>query len=167
LTYNKGEYVQYALNGVCLIEDIKSINIDRSKNPKDFYVLKPTGANTSKIYVPVENEMLVSKMRPLLTKKEADALIDSLKDDKIDWIEDRKLRNTTFGSIIKESNPKELLKLVGCIYIQKQKLISEGKKLSGTDEKQLAQAEALIENELSFILNLEHKGLESYIKSRL
>ena len=24
MTYNKGEYVQYALNGVCLIEDIKA-----------------------------------------------------------------------------------------------------------------------------------------------
>lgn len=167
MTYNKGEYVQYALNGVCVIEDIKSIDLNRSKSPKDFYVLKPISGNTSKIYVPVENEQLVSKMRPLLTKEEADSLIDSLKLDKFEWIEDRKIRNTTFSDIIKESNPKKLLKLVGCIYIQKQKFIAEGKKLSGTDEKQLTQAEALIENELSLVLNLAPKGLEPYIKSRL
>lgn len=167
MSFKKGEYVQYALNGVCVIDDIKKINIDRSKNPKEFYVLKPVSAYTSTIYVPVENGELVSKMRHLLSKEDANTLIDSLKQDKTEWIEDRKERNNFFNNIIKEANPKELLKLVGCIYIQKQKLLNAGKKLSGTDEKQLVQAESIIKNELSFVLNLENKGIESYIKSRI
>ena len=106
-------------------------------------------------------------MRHLLSKEDANTLIDSLKQDKTEWIEDRKERNNFFNNIIKEANPKELLKLVGCIYIQKQKLLNAGKKLSGTDEKQLVQAESIIKNELSFVLNLENKGIESYIKSRI
>ena len=61
MSFKKGEYVQYALNGVCVIEDIKKINIDRSKNPKEFYVLKPVSAYTSTIYVPVETESLYQK----------------------------------------------------------------------------------------------------------
>lgn len=167
MNHKKGEYVQYALNGVCLIEDIKSIDINHSKNPKEFYVLKPIGLNTSTIYVPTENAELVSKMRPLLNKNEADSLIESLRNDKTEWIDDRKERNTKFNSIIKESDPKELLKLIGCIYIKRQKLESKGKKLSSTDERQLAQAESLIENELAFILELENVSISNYIKSKL
>lgn len=143
------------------------MDLNRSKNPKEFYVLKPINTNTSTIYVPAENSELVSKMRHLMTKENADALIDSLNQDKTEWIEDRKERNVTFENIIKKADPKELLKLVGCIYVQKQKLLSEGKKLSSTDEKQLVQAESIIKNELAFVLNLENKGIEEYIKSRI
>ena len=43
--YRKGEYVRYANNGVCLIEDIRS---DSPKGKgKEFYVLKPVGDRKS------------------------------------------------------------------------------------------------------------------------
>jgi len=167
LEYKKGDYVRYTSNGVCRIDDIKSIDLNRNKNPKNFYVLKPIGASTSTIYVPLENEELVSKMRHILSKDNIDSLINSVKQDKIEWIEDRKERNNSFKQIIKDSDPKELLKLVSCIYLKKQELSEVGKKLSATDEGHLSQAEALIENEFAFVLNIDGMGVGKYIKKIL
>jgi len=167
LEYKKGDYVRYSSNGVCFIEDIRTIDINHSKNPKTFYVLKPISTNSSTIYVPLENEELVSKMWYILSKTDIDNLIDSVMQEKIDWIPDRKERINCFKQILKDSDPKELLKLVGCIYLKKQELRNEGKKLSSTDENHLAQAEALIENEFSFVLKLDDFSVGNYIRARL
>ncbi|MBQ7986383.1 MAG: CarD family transcriptional regulator [Clostridia bacterium] len=167
MDYKKGDYIRYASNGVCLIDDIKSIDINRSKNPKSFYVLKPISASSSTIYVPLDNNELVSKMRYILSKTEIDSLINSVKNDKIDWISDRKERNNSFKQIIKDSDPRELLKLVSCIYLKKQELSADGKKLSSTDEGHLLQAEALIENEFAFVLKLDGLGVGNYIRAML
>lgn len=167
LEYKKGDYIRYASNGVCLIDDIKSIDLNHSKNPKNFYVLKPIGGGSSTIYVPLENKELVSKMRYILSKNEIDSLINSVKQDKIDWIDDRKERNNSFKQIIKDSDPRELLKLVSCIYLKKQDLAGDGKKLSSTDENHLSQAESLIENEFSFVLKLDGLGVGNYIRTIL
>lgn len=167
MEYKKGDYIRYASNGVCLIDDIKNIDLNRSKKPKRFYVLKPINASSSTIYVPFENEELVSKMRHILSKNDIDALIDSAKQSKIDWISDRKERNNSFKQIIKDSAPQDLLKLVSCIYLKKQELSLEGKKLSSTDENHLSMAETLIENEFSFVLNLDSNSVGQYIRSRL
>lgn len=39
--YRKGEYVRYACNGVCLVDDIR-LDVPAGKGtPKEFYILKP------------------------------------------------------------------------------------------------------------------------------
>lgn len=167
MEYKKGQYIRYAANGVCLIEDIKIIDYNHSNNPKTFYVLKPISAQASTIYIPTENSELVSKMRHLLDKSEVDALIDTVKLEKTEWISDRKVRSNAFRQILKDSVPLELLKLILCIYLKKIEMSNEGKKLSSTDESILSQAEALIENEFAFVLKLDGIDVRKYIISRL
>ena len=167
MEYKKGDYIRYSSNGVCLIDDIKSMDINHTKKPKDFYVLKPISASSSTIYVPLDNEELVSKMRYILSINDVDTLIDSVKQDRTDWIADRKERNNVFKQIIKDAQPNELLKLVGCIYLKKQALLKEGRKLSTTDENYLSQAESLIENEFAFVLKLDGIDVGNYIRTRL
>ena len=167
MNYKKGDYIRYASNGICLIEDIKDMDLYRTKKPKKFYVLKPVNAALSTIYVPLENSELVSKMHNILSKKEIDQLIDSIEQDKIEWISDRKERNNSFKQVVIDSDPKELLKLVGCIYLEKQKLSKMGKKLSSTDQNYLSQAELFIENEFSFVLGMDGVDIGNYIKKRL
>lgn len=167
MDYKKGDYIRYASNGVCLIEDMRDIDIKRSKKPKKFYVLKPVNASLSTIYVPLDNEELVSRMQRLPSKAEIDCLIDSVEQEKIDWISDRKMRNESFKQIVRNSDPKELLKLVGCIYLEKERLSELGKKLSSTDQNYLSQAESIIENEFSFVLGLADIDIGDYIRKKL
>ncbi len=167
MTYKKGDYIRYSSSGVCLIEDIKKLDYTRSKNEQDFYVLKPVGASSSTIYVPVANENLTSKMRYILKKDEIDKLIQSVKKDEILWIEDRKARTENFKDILKRCDPQELLKLVSCIYLKKNEFADSGKKLTATDDSVLTQAEAMIENEFSFVLNLSGAQVGEYIREKL
>lgn len=165
--FNKGEYIKYTTSGVCLIEDIKKMDYLHTHNPQDFYVLKPVANPGSTIYVPLANEELTSRMRRILNKEEIDALIDSTKEEKIEWIADRKARNEKFKAIISKCEPRELLKLVSCIYLKKQEMEAGGKRLSATDDSILSGAESLIENEFAFVLNLTGTHLGAYIRNRL
>ena len=167
MEYKKGDYIRYASNGVCHIEDIKSIDLNHSKQPRSFYVLKPIGASSSTIYVPLDNDELVSKMRYILSKNDIDDMLSSIRQDTVPWISDRKERNNFFKQIIKDSNPKELLRLIGCIYLKKQELAEANKKLSSTDENYLSQAEALIDNEFSFVLKFDNVAVGKYIQTQL
>lgn len=166
-SFSKGEYIKYATSGVCLIENITKLDYLHNHNPQEFYVLKPVGANTSTVYVPLSNEALTSKMRKLLSKEEIDSLIDESNKDVIEWINDRKVRSEKFKGIILKAEPVELLKLVRCIYMKKIELKKSGKNLSSTDDALLGVAEGLIENEFSFVMNLSGEQLGEYIRERL
>lgn len=166
-SFSKGEYINYATSGVCLIEDITKLDYLHNNNLQEFYVLKPLRNKTSTVYVPIENEKLISKMRKLLSKEEIDSLIDSSKSDAIEWINDRKVRSEKFKSIISKAEPCKLLQLVSCIYMKKLELKNVGKKLSSTDDSFLGIAEGLIENEFSFVMNLSGPQLSAYIRERL
>ena len=40
-TYQKGEYIRYACNGVCLVDDVRLDRLTKKEPPKEFYILKP------------------------------------------------------------------------------------------------------------------------------
>lgn len=165
--YRKGDYVRYSCSGVCLVEDIRHDSPAGKGSPKDFYILKPVSDPGSTIFVPTASDTLVSKMARLPSQGEVDALILSTKQEDLPWIADRKVRTANFQTIVKTCNLRDLLQMVDCIYRQKEALTSKGKKLSASDESTLRRAESLIENELSFILDLAGDQVSGYIRGKL
>ena len=76
--YRKGEYVRYACNGVCLVDDIR-LDVPAGKGtPKEFYILKPVSNPASTIFVPTGSPALVEKMARLPNREELDQLILSV-----------------------------------------------------------------------------------------
>ena len=81
--FKVGDHVVYGTNGVCLISDVTRSPFDK-RDTRTFYVLKPlSGASTSLIYTPVDNEQVL--MRPLLDRREAEALLEEI--DRIPCLE--------------------------------------------------------------------------------
>lgn len=165
--YTKGEYVRYASNGVCLIDDIRQEISPGSRDKKLFYILKPVSNHGGTIFVPADNPALLNRMRPLPTGDEINDILLSLKNQDTAWIDDRKARTAAFQAILKECDLRALLELVSSIYQRRQSLAARGKKLSASDESVLRRAEGLIENELSFVLKLEEKQVGAYIQEKL
>lgn len=58
--YSVGQTVLYGSNGICNIEEITTKEI--SGMSIDYYVLKPLYSQNSTLFVPVNNEKLVSKI---------------------------------------------------------------------------------------------------------
>lgn len=77
--YQKGEYIIYGNTGVCRVEDVAvPDNIPIKEKGALYYKLSPVyGAGS--IYIPVDTEVF---MRPVLTKAQANELIDKIPNKK-------------------------------------------------------------------------------------
>lgn len=166
-TYRKGEYVRYACNGVCLVDDIRLDSLARKEAPKEFYILKPVSNPASTIFVPTGSAALVNKMSRLPDREELDQLILSTKGSQFPWIEDRKVRLARFQEIVKDCDLRNLICLALCIQQRKRTLSAAGKKLGASDEGVLQKAQALIENQVGFVLQVSSDQVGAYIRQKL
>lgn len=165
--YHIGDHVSYSCNGVCLVADIRTESAKGKDAPKTFYILKPVADPGSTIFVPTTSETLLAKMQRLPTQAEIDQLIRSTREEEFTWVEDRKVRAASFQATIKACDLRELLQLVGCIYRKKQELASRGKKLAASDDATLRRAEGIVQNELSFVLQVPDDQVGAYIREKL
>ena len=159
--FSVGDYVRYLNNGVCQIVDYTTLP---GMGEGMFYVLKPYAGPNASIFVPADNEKLVSRMQHILTKDEIDQLIQTaLQEADCLWLPDRRARMERFHGILRDCEPAALLRLMACIGGRKQVLEAQGKKLAASDAAALKQAEGLIENEFAFSLELTGEEVHSYI----
>lgn len=166
-TFHKEEYVVYAGTGICVIDDIRTLSLPNPGNDRLYYVLRPLSNPHSTLYIPCDNDTLVSKMRYVLTKAEIDRLLLDIKDRKMVWIEDKNARSDYFHKILSAGNQQELLLLVGSIYLKKQERASAGKKLPFSDENILKTTERLVSEEFAFSLQIPVEKVNHYIQEKL
>ena len=159
--FQKGEYVIYGNVGACQIVDISPLDIQGAPKDKLYYILKPTNQESSKVFTPIDNTKVV--MRKVISKEEADFLLDDL--DNIDElsIENEKLREQVYKECIKSCKCRDLLSLIKTIYIRKQERLNQGKKASVTDEKYFKKAIGYLHSELAISLDLPVNQMEEYI----
>ena len=163
--FKKGEMVSYSTTGLCEITDVTSISEKGIKT--EYYVLQPIYQKTSKIYVPVNNETLVAKMRSVITKKEVDDIILKAKDDPMEWIENDIKRNEVFKEIYGTGDLSLIIKMIGCIYIHGKELAQSKRRLRAADSIYFQNAEQLVNNELAYVLNINPNEVTEYIKLKM
>ena len=73
--FQPGELVVYGATGVCRVESIQQPEPHSALQGKTCYLLKPLYQD-GVIYTPVENSKV--SIRPVMTREEADALIDQI-----------------------------------------------------------------------------------------
>lgn len=163
-----GEVVSYGATGICTIEDIKVMSLSRSgTNKQEYYILRPAAAPTCITYIPTGNEMLTAKMRRVFTAQQIDDLIASVKGEQLEWIEDTRRRADTFGQIVTKGISQELLKLIGCLYLEKKSRTGTGKKFCATDEKILSSAERIVSEEFAYALKIPQSEVSAYIADKM
>lgn len=165
--FAKGEYVVYGTNGICLLEDIQIMKFAFDTEKSTYYILKPTSSDASTIYVPLNNEKLMGKLRPVMTKEEIDSLLLGMRDKELAWEKDRRFRSENFHEILVNGVTQNLLMMIRCLYMKKRELIPLGKKLPATDENTLKSAERLVAEEFSFALGISKDDVSGYIRALL
>ena len=163
MTYQKGDHVRYGTNGVCVIADIETMTSMDRRSVKDYYVLRPVAESGTKIFVTLDNPALLGKMNAILTREEINEAIRQSAADPLPWVGDRNRRSEAFKEILKTAEPFPLLQLCSCIHGRRLQLSQEGKRLSGSDEAILKQAERLVENEFAFSLDIPRSEVAAYI----
>lgn len=165
--FDIGEYVSYGINGMCNIEDIRPMQLSQCVEKMMYYILRPESNPKSTIFVPVNNQKLVSKMRELMTKDEINAMLVRMKDRTLEWEKDVRFRTESFHEILNNGVNQDLILMIRCLHRKRQELIQLGKKLPARDSNTLKTAERLVEEEFAHVLHIKCEEVSDYIRDVL
>ena len=148
-----GEKIVYGGSGVCLVQDITTVDIRGVDKNRLYYILKPL-YHDGIIRIPVDNEKVF--MRPMITRQEAEALIDMIPTVKADACNEKNpgLLRGHYQEYLGSFDCADLIELTMSIYAKKKDAAQQKKKLGSTDERYMKRAEELLFGELAAALAL-------------
>ena len=158
-----GQTVVYGTQGVCTVKEISMLKLGKTKG--EYYALSPIDDPGSTVYVPTANEKLMSKLRPVLTGEEADALITEAVREPLEWIESDAERKSACDDIVKIGDRKQLMRLVGMLYRRRELLKDQKKHFHNVDAQYLKTAERMLHGELAYALGIAVDDVADYIRS--
>lgn len=161
MKFGTGDLVIYGKTGICKIEEIA----DRTfyEEAREYYILKPVNNDKSTIYAPVDSESTDNRMRRVLSVDETHDLIKGMPDEPSIWINNESQRKERFKQIISGGNRRELVQLIKTLYLHRQNQKAAGKKLHAADEQYFKEAEDLLYNEISVVLNIQRSQIIPFI----
>lgn len=164
--FQVNDVIIYGAQGVCKITGTEEKAVGGKK--RTYFILKPVSDKGSTIYAPTDNEIVLGKMRRLLTKDEIHKLIDAMPEENATWVENDNERKEQYKKILSGGDHMELIKMIKAIYAHKKEREAEGKRLHMSDERFFKDAEQILYNEFQYVLDLGGKSdLMTYIFTRL
>lgn len=159
------DFIIYGNHGVCKVENIGTVSLPIVDKNKVYYTLRPIYKNEAVVYAPVENPKAV--MRPVLSKKEADDLIQEIPQLDSVWIQNEKEREVQYKAALKSCDCRELIRIIKTLYDRKMDRIRDGKKVTVVDERYFRQAEDQLYGELAFAMKMERGQMGDYLVERI
>lgn len=156
--YCVGDYVMYAGNGICRIDDIRRERFSGLEE-RLYYVMSSVYDSGAKFYLPVGMDDIERRIRPLLSEVEIWAIIDETEDIGSRWIENDDSRMAAFEQVLRGGEIAEILWLVKILNLHKIEMRESGRKFRSCDEKVLAHAERVITEEFAFVLGLRRESV--------
>ena len=163
--FQEGSLVVYGIHGVCKVLGTEIRKADRSC--VEYFVLEPVKQSEDRYYVPSQNPAAVSKMRPLLSKEQLDALLSSSEVAKDAWIADENQRKQRYRELITSGDRAALLSMAKALHIHKEEQAALGRRLHLCDENFLRDAENLLSGEFSLVLGIAPSEVGAYIKNKI
>jgi CarD family transcriptional regulator len=162
-----GDFVVHGKAGVCKVTGISAREVPGSEGDRrEYYELDPVYGRFT-VYSPVDNTTVY--MRPVISRKDAEKLIDCIPDIQAQPYINSKQPELIehYSSIIKTHDVDELVALTVSLY-NKQQGASDGKNTFGSiDRRFIAQAEDTLFGELAVSLGIEKNEVQPYIAARL
>lgn len=163
--FQVGNQVVYGIHGVCRIVDQEERVIDRKR--VTYLALEPVGQDGSRYLVPTHNAAAMAKLRPMLSKEELEALMDSQEVKADGWIRDENLRKQTYRELISSGDRTKLMQMVHTLYGHKAQQTAAGRKIHLCDDNFLRDAEKLLTGEVSIVMGMEPEQAKAYIRNKL
>lgn len=164
--YKIGDLILYGNSGVCQIKDIKTMDFLQNGNGQLYYVLEPL-YQSCVIHTPVQNDKIF--MRPIISKAEAERLIDMIPAIEAEEVHSRVHRELIehYETSLNSHNCSDLLELTMSIYAKKQTLALQNKKMGTVDGQYMKLAEELLFGELAAALDIPKEQVPKYIQDRM
>lgn len=159
--FQVNDLIVYGNHGVCKITDIGTISMSMVDKNKQYYTLRPVYQHETVVYAPVDNGKTI--MRLIISKEEAERLIDDIPRIESVWIGNEKEREVQYRASLRTCDCKELIKIIKTLYKRKQSRIENGKKVTAVDERYFRIAEEQLYGELAIALEMEKEKVGPYI----
>lgn len=163
--YELGEYVVYGNNGVCKVDSIGPLSMDSANKDRIYYTLSPLYSNGSTVFTPVDSAN--TKLRPIISKSQADQLLDEMEEIDLLDVDNDKKREEVYKEAYKTYECREWVKIIKTSYLRKQKRLQEGKHATSSDEKYLHLAEESLYGELAIPLRIPKGEVEDFIRNHI
>ena len=166
-TIKEGQHVIYGTNGICLVESITEMAFSVGGEKKTYCILRPLADPKSVIYLPYDNELLLSRLRPVLAKQEITEILSKPLACESPWVEDKKLRAATFRELIVGNHIPTLLSLIKCLCEKRDELTAQNKKMLSADREALNTSLKAVCDEIAFALGLPQQAAEEKLREYL
>lgn len=164
--FQKDEYVIYGNNGICRVEDVGiPVNYPRAKEGKQYYTLVPV-FGSGVIYAPVDTRVF---MRNILTKQEAEELIDHMPEIEAEAFAGQDVRTLSekYKQCLDTHRCEDLIRLAKTVHKKEKSMMESGRKLAKTEQDYGKIAKELLHQEFSIALGLPFEEVEGYILKRV
>ena len=159
--FSVGDKIIYGENGVCTVESIGPLTMAGAPKDKLYYYLSPLiGSGT--YFAPVDSG---AYMRPVMSKAEAEALIDAMPGIQPAICTDNRFNHVDafYKELFKQHSCEALVSIVKGLKSR----MSDRKTKSSRAEATMKRAKDILHGELSVALEIDVKDVEDYIVSRL
>ncbi len=160
--FNLNQKVLYGSQGVCEIQEITKRNFGGEE--RDYYVLVPLYRNFSTVYVPVDSPVVCEKMRMISDKDHMMNLIKCVDCDSDLWEDNKYTRHEKFTQILEKGTDNDIFALSLLLHKKNEELMQAGKRLYINDERVLADAQRLIEEEFACVFDIPFESAKEFIK---
>jgi len=148
--FGVGDYVVYGNKGVCQIKSVGSIDMPGVSREKLYYTMDQVFLRGSTIFTPVDSD----KLRSVMTKDEANHLLEEFATLNPVWNSDGKDREKRFVEILRSADSRALCEMIIVLYRRREERIATGKKATTTDERYFHAAEDILYGELGIALGI-------------
>lgn len=164
--YQIGDRVIYGGTGVCEVTELTTRYLPETGKEQRYYVLKPLYQKCT-ILTPVHATKVF--MRPILSKEEADRLIDSIPDIRAEAYHGCTLNKLAehYRLALNAHECSDLVELTMSIYAKKREAARQKRKFGAVDEKFMKRAEELLFGELAAALGVPREEVPEYIAERV
>ena len=156
------DVVRYGQSGLCRID--RQVEKEIAGKTSLYYELTPLFKVGSTLFVPCDNEELVGKMCPPLTRDEVEALLAEASKTETLWVRDFRKRSEASKRALVSSDRAEALILIKTIYDHRREMRDTGMRIHTTDDYFLKDAEELIYSEFSYVLGVPYEEVEDRVR---
>ena len=164
--FRVNDLVSYGTTGICRVEAVEHPDMPGIDQERLYYRLSPLRQN-GVIYLPQESAE--SKMRPVITKQEAERLIDRIPSVRVHPVESARPQELSgkYQQVIRQQDCESLMELIVLLYSKKQTAQQTKRHFSRIDESYMKRAKELLHEELGVALGIPLEEVEGYIVARV
>lgn len=157
------DLVMYSNNGACRITE--ETEKEYFGKMEKCFILEPVSGAKMKIFLPLSNPLLLSKLRHLLTKKDIEKILKDLPEEGEEFILVDAERKQKYFEIISSCDQARIIGVLKTLYNNKAEQIALKKKVHICDEYLIKEAEKVLFDEFSLVLGIEKNEVWEVITS--